>query len=271
MLVYEQNYYLAWKVRVWEFLCVVQRRWDKRLRKYVPLVWLRISILNQSVSAGDRVLILYNIVFTCCGSCLDCKLIMWVCDLTCICVLVTLTIKLTILWSLFFNVWYILVGKAIPPKVTQPIFVILTYVCKLWTLKYYKILSLRHIRYIWNHSDTSFDKYLYFLVHSDIYGIICKYLYFLVQTIHGIIRILHLILDTIWGSAHHLLPDFFFIRPSPSTIISHSGFRVRLIYNGIISFHFIFLVMRKIHQSEEFQIIYINKRYQMPYIGNDTK
>lgn len=88
-------------------------------------------------------------------------------------------------------------------------FVILTYVCKLWTLKYNKILSLSHIRY----------------------GYI--YLYILVQTIHGIIRIL----DTIWGSARHLWPENKY----------YSSLRVRLIHNGIISFHFIFLVMRKIN------------------------
>ena len=45
------------------------------LRRYVPLVWLRISILNLSVSAGEGLLCSTHTVFIFCGSCLDRKLI----------------------------------------------------------------------------------------------------------------------------------------------------------------------------------------------------
>lgn len=55
MCVWKQGFYLIPKVQAWEWWCVVRRRWDKKWRRFVLLVWLRIFTLNLSVSAGDRI------------------------------------------------------------------------------------------------------------------------------------------------------------------------------------------------------------------------
>lgn len=79
--VWKQRFYLIPKVQAWEWWYVVRRRWDKKWRTFVLLVWLRIFTLNLSVSAGDdRTFTIYihnsslcDLVFLLCGCLWNCR------------------------------------------------------------------------------------------------------------------------------------------------------------------------------------------------------